>query len=526
MDTRSPEELDRLVERARETLLQYAGVISVGWGYKERGGSGTQQLSLVALVREKKPLASLHPSAVIPKELFGIPTDVIRAPRLRELSACEILDKFEILVGGLLISNLKTYLATNSLSGQGVGTLGFFATDNRVRGRDNVVLLTNHHVLTSGGGVVNDLIFQPKFTGGHGAYHLERADMHPIGEIRDTGLKGHHPYGYPEDNQPKKPHYVDCATAKVKTDFSSCCNSNKGIKFDNVIHNLKNAVGGTSNAVEGVARVRNSDLPSGGTYPVFKVGARTGWTKGKLKFATVNAVDPDNPAIHQDQVMIIEDLGPNCGGATQFSSEGDSGSVILNDQRKIIGLLFADGDTGVTAACHIHPVMDLLGITMVSTQHTAGASGGGTSLEASLALEAQDDDMARAMALRHEILSTARGRFYHELVQRHREEVMHLVNHVRPVTVAWHRLHGPDFLGHVVHASRHARHRVPRQLHGTPRDSALARILEILAQHGSSSLRFAAESHSAGIRELFARVDHIEQLAEELRDARTLEGVQ
>jgi hypothetical protein len=102
------------------------------------------------MVREKKPPSALSPAEIVPREVLGIQTDVIRAPRFRDL-ACENTEKFDPLVGGCLISNLKVFLATNSLDGQGVGTLGHFATNDSSGSRDRVVLLSNKHVLTSGG---------------------------------------------------------------------------------------------------------------------------------------------------------------------------------------------------------------------------------------------------------------------------------------------------------------------------------------------------------------------------------------
>ena len=509
----APDNLDEKLAEATRVLMQIPGVLSVAYGYKEREGKSTQELSFVVLVRKKKAPSALSPTEVVPHELFGIPTDVIRAPRLRKL-ACETIDKFDTLVGGIMISDLKVYVASDSLSGERVGTLGFFGTLNTSGSRDNVVLLSNHHVLVHPPAAVNDVIYQPKFTGGGGAYNLERNDMHPIGYLENLGLEGNRDYAY--TGEAASSMFVDCATAHVNTSFSSCCGTNCGIKFANVLHNLSLAPGLTSSAAEGIARVTNADLPSGGDYVVYKVGHRTGWTKGKIRTAVVNLVDPDDASIRHNKVMIIDDLGPNCGGGAHFAEEGDSGAVILNAQRQIIGLLFADADTGFYVACHIHPVVDLLRITMVSTQHTAGASGGATSLEMSLSLDESAEDMARAMALQEQIVNSERGRRYRALVEKHLDEVDHLVNRVRPVTVAWHRLHGPDFLGHILHASRHADYAVPRELDGLRREDALAQLLETFSHYGSAELRADIACHVDEVRALFNQIDDIGGLAAQL----------
>lgn len=511
-------DIEEKLAQAKNVLLKIPGVLSVAWGYKEKAGRPTQDLCFIVMVREKKPPESLSPEQMVPARVLGISTDVIRMPRLKKL-ACENYEKFDTLVGGSMISALKLYQSSHNLQGESVGTLGFFAT-NSSGARDNIVLLSNNHVLASNGAVLGDTIFQPRFTGNSSiGFHLDAADMHPIGSIENLGMQNNRNFAYP--GEAAQSMFVDCATAHVNTSFSSCCHTNCGTKFANILHNLNQCPDFTSSEVAGVARVTNADLPAGGSYLVYKVGHRTGWTKGKIRTAFANVTDPDDPSIHQDHLIIIDDLGPNCGGGTPFGVGGDSGAVIINAQRQIIGLLFAADETGsFYAACHIHPVMDLLGITMVSTQNTAGASGGATSLEMSLSLDEPSHDVERALTLRETVLGSARGREYRALIEKNLREVVHLVNHVRPVTVAWHRLHGPDFLGHVLHASRHAAYCVPRELNGLGRDEALRRMLETLHQHGSTPLRNDIERSAEEVRAFFNSVDDLETLAAQIELSR------
>jgi hypothetical protein len=507
-------DIEATVAEATRILKRLPGVLSVGYGYKERGGKSTRELSLVVLVREKKPPSALSPDEIVPREVLGIQTDVIRAPRFHDL-ACENTEKFDPLVGGSLISNLKVFLATNSLLGQGVGTLGHFATNDSSGSRDRIVLLSNNHVLTSGGATTGDIIYQPRFTGTGSSAQLDPKDMHPIGFIENTGLKGNRDYAYP--GEAAKAMYVDCATAHVNTRFSSWCLTNCGIKFANVIHSLHEAQGLDSNEVTGVARVTDADLPENDDYVVYKVGPFTGWTRGKIKFATLDTVDPDDETDVRKQLLVLEDLGPNCGGGTPFAEDGDSGAVILNEAHQIIGLLFGGTNSGVYAACHIHPVIDLLGITMVSTQHTAGASGGASALEVSLGVDGTAPDVARAATLRQEVMASELGRQFQALVYQHMEEVSYLLNRVRPVTVAWHRTRGPDFMGHVLHAFRHADYAVPRELAGQGRADAVSRMLETLSRHGTAALRADIERHAEQVRCLLADSDDLETVAARIR---------
>jgi hypothetical protein len=87
------------------------------------------------------------------------------------------------------------------------------------------------------------------------------------------------------------------------------------------------------------------------------------------------------------------------------------------------------------------------------------------------------------------------------------------------VTLAWHRVHGPDFLAHALHASRHPGYRVPRELDGVRRDGALERMLDALEQHGSEPLRRDLELHADTVRALVGDADDLEALAERMRAA-------
>lgn len=496
------DELDARIAQARRQLNRYPGVVGVGYGYKERSSALTQELSLRVYVRQKRPASELSAGELVPPELSGIQTDVLTVPSIGDFS-CEILDSFSPLVGGIGITNLK------GAAGINLGTLGCFATLNQSTSRDNIVLLTNQHVLAVDGGQVGDTLYQPKLTSDGVNYTL--VDKHPIGSILNLVSKGDHSFAYPEDPPGAASYYLDCATAKVDTCYSSWCHTNCGISWANEIVGL--ALGGSS-ALDGIARIRNQDLPPGGDYVVTKVGSATGRTVGKVTDAAATAHhDPTNTDIHN--IVLIAHLGPSCGGGTKFADEGDSGAVVVNDQRNVIALVFGGGSTsGIVAACHIHPAIDALGITVISTAHNPDAAAAHAVLEAP---RGEGDAIARAAALRADILRDERVQLLYGLVQRHREEVAYLVNRVRRVTIAWHRAHGPDFLAHALHASRHPGHPVPRELDGVARADALGRILAALDQHGSEPLRRDLQLHADMVRALVGDADDLEGLAARLR---------
>jgi hypothetical protein len=509
------EDLEAKLAQARRELAGNPHVVGVGFGYKERGGVTTQELALRVYVREKKPPSALSPDELVPRELLGIQTDVITVPDTQDF-ACDIIDSFSPLVGGIQITNLKKILGGGT--DVAAGTLGCFATVNQSTSRDNIVVLTNRHVLEDTGGQVGDTLYQPRLVRDNGGFQpLRTEDRHAIGSIENLGVKSERAFKYPEDTGGPASYYLDCGIAHVDTCYSSWCDTNCGVGWRNEIKGLGIGTSEDKDALAGIARVRNADLPPGGDYVVYKVGRTTGRTVGKVKDA---AATIHNQATNTDRhnCVLVDHLGPNCENGTRFSDEGDSGAVIVNEQRKVIALLFGGNPAGVDGhGCHIHPVVDALGVTVISTEHNPDASGSNALLEAS---GVDGAAIARAAGLREQILRDEHVRTLRGLVERHRDEVAHLVNRVRRVTVAWHRVRGPDFVAHAVHASRHADHHVPREVGGVGRDEAIRQMLDALRQNGSAPLRRDLELHAESVRALVAEVDDLEGLAALTRSRR------
>jgi hypothetical protein len=414
----------------------------------------------------------------------------------------EILDAFERLVGGIGIADLK------DPENPQPGTLGFFATINDSTSRNNIVLLSNNHVIAAPGCKEGDEFYQPRLRrspDGKSFLPVPEKDRHPIGWIQQLGKRGHVSFAYP--GEAKQPYYVDCATVLLNTKYSSWCGTKLGgVDYDRLIFNLN--IGGSSE-IAGIERVRKEDV-EGKVYPVFKVGRATGRTAGRITaIDTVLHNETPNTEVPANNVIVIESTEPD----HMFAAPGDSGAVIVNERRMIVGLLFGrpGNDSSRGYASLIHPVLDQLKITMLS--------GHGGSLAAT-GIRAADGPagVAQATALRREILATRRGRLYRALVDRHLDEVEHLVNHVRQVTVAWHRVHGPDLLTHVVRAARDAGHRVPRDVGGLDRDEAFRRLVEALHRHGGAALRADIDRYADEVRTLLREVDDLAGVADALRE--------
>ncbi|MEM7332608.1 MAG: hypothetical protein AAF490_10980 [Chloroflexota bacterium] len=78
----TPEELNNAYETlasVRDEWLSFSGVTAVDLGFKWTDGAMTQQLALRVHVAKKRPLEEIPENELLPKEINGIPVDVIEA---------------------------------------------------------------------------------------------------------------------------------------------------------------------------------------------------------------------------------------------------------------------------------------------------------------------------------------------------------------------------------------------------------------------------------------------------------------
>ncbi|MDD5630460.1 MAG: hypothetical protein PHI13_00320 [Methylococcales bacterium] len=495
------EEIERLHREAEAEFKKYPGVIGVGYGFKRVAGQTTEVLSFRVYVAEKKEKAKLKPEEIIPTDFKGVATDVVKASDFVDFVDCRDKDYHSPLVGGINISNQKT-----GSDGVGIGTLGFFGTINGQSGPENVVLVTNHHVLMANGGVVGDTVYQPELVMNGNVLTLDTRPehQHPIGKIDNAGLRGNHNFQYTGELAAQ--YWVDAATAKIDISISSWCNTNCGVHFKNNILGLNiTRNNGTSNsAIDNVARLKHSDLQSGSPYVVYKVGGRTGRTVGKVTDVGVPSLDGTKQGL-----IGIEATENDCEGILRFADEGDSGAALINAKNEIIGLVFggSSDDPKIAGACLIHPVLDKLGVTPITTAnpHTAAD----TFFDVPGVIT--EGSFNHTPLLREKFLRTERGREIFGVIKTHRMEVVELVNRRRPVTVVWHRNNGPAFLGHLINNARDPEHIVPREVEGVDRETLLRNMANILSKHGSAELRNALDQYG---QEIFSRTGQLDNLHE------------
>jgi len=131
----------------------------------------------------------------------------------------------------------------------------------------------------------------------------------------------------------------------------------EGIEFDSVSIGKLGDLAGQASVF---------DLPSKAT--VHKVGRTTGQTSGRI-----TAFDIDNVRVQYDMGVLRFDnqIEIEGAGTKAFSDSGDSGSLIVDDQLRAIGLLFAGGNVGgsngkgLTYANPIETVLDALKVDLL-----------------------------------------------------------------------------------------------------------------------------------------------------------------
>jgi hypothetical protein len=480
------EEMDRMLAQARAEFLNIPGVRGVGFGYREKAGRLTEELAWKVYVTEKKPKEALPESQVIPAKFLGFHTDVVKVKEGKSSAPCEDSNSYSPLVGGATISNLLT----NNLNQIAVGTLGFFATINgNSNAKENVVFVTNNHVVAENGGAANTAMYQPYRVNNAGVSTPTNDQNHPhdvVGSVANFGGKLMHPYTYPSTAQIN--YYVDAATVKLDLSISSWCDTHCGTKFKPEVRLL--AINASSK-IAGFERVANADitaLPVGTFYDVVKFGHKTSRTQGKITecnaLVNVDGVDVDN-------VIVIVSTVANCDGQMIFSKKGDSGAAIINNNRKVVGLLFGgSNDQTQTWACHIHPVIDYLGVTPITEAATHTYMSTLSDSEATLI-------GGTLFKLKMDFKATPNGEAIYALIEEHRWEVTTLVNTCRPVTVAWHRHQGPAFLNRLMANSRNPEIPIPDQIEGVTLRQLAEAMLPVLQENGSPALAAALQEWSA-----------------------------
>ena len=314
-------------------LLGRSHVVATGAGYKVTAGKRTKELSVVCSVSRKVPLESLAAGDRVPREIDGVPTDVIQTGVIRALATRT--ERQRPAPGGVSIGHRDIT----------AGTLGCL-----VRKNGQVMILSNNHVLAnSNDAQVGDPILQPgPIDGGRLPADLI-AELHQFVPIS---------FGEPPS---------DCRFASgVIALFNAGCRligsrTRYRIYRIQATDNLVDAAiarplkaADVSSDILEIGRIAGQGRGELG-LPLQKSGRTTGLTRGEITQVAVTvdvSYGSGRVARFTDQLM-----------AGAMSQGGDSGSAVLDGDKRLVGLLFAGSDNS-TIINRIEHVFSALGLAL------------------------------------------------------------------------------------------------------------------------------------------------------------------
>ncbi len=316
-------------------LLDRKNVVGVAVGRKVVRGRETDETCVVVFVDRKQDASRLRSRDLVPPALDGVRTDVVETGRFQALPVLETLSvshtaRVRPAPGGVSIAHEKVT----------AGTLGILA--QRLDGE--AVILSNNHVLANGNDAANgDRVLQPgPYDGG------ERQDA--IAE-----LEGFVPIQFSERDVGGLGRLVERALRRLLAPVGL---------------DVRRLPSGKTNVVDAaIARPLAPDLVAPDILEVGRVigtqeaslwmrvkksGRTTGLTRGRVTAldASVEVDYGDKTAMFRSQV--VSDV---------LSRGGDSGSLIVDDSNRAVGLLFAGGQS-TTILNPIGAVLAALGLRL------------------------------------------------------------------------------------------------------------------------------------------------------------------
>jgi len=353
------------ISEATQALMPRANVVGVGIGYKTVGGklvrdeNGNLVECIIVSVRQKVSPEQLSAGDMIPEQLMEMQTDVVETgpisivadlPREAEAVAVDPKQRIRPILGGL---------STGLNPGITAGTIGLLV---KKPNDPNDYILSNWHVLAGNNTPVAQrevlTITQPgNFDGGRIANDVVAmlADFVPIQSGDDGG--GSPPSGCG----------TAAAVAWLPNLIASMIGSNTKLipvmttlaEGDNLVDAALGRV--TADFVREVAEIGVVDGAETAVLGmrVKKFGRTTSFTTGII--TQVNATFsvqgyPNGAATFTDQIAITADSGT-------FLEGGDSGSSLISEDNKVVGLCFA-GSTAIGIANRWEHVVAGLGIVL------------------------------------------------------------------------------------------------------------------------------------------------------------------
>ncbi len=307
-------------------LLGKRNVVGVGVGYKVSQGIQTDELSLVVSVTRKEAPSALSVNDLVPKILDGIKTDVVETGVLRAFDLGPRDRWRPVVPPGVSVGHYRVT----------AGTFGCL-----VRRGGEVLILSNNHVLAdTNKGKIGDAILQPGVVD------------NGVAEDRIATLIDFVPLDF--GAAPSECPFADVTTRLLNYVAGAFGSSHKlqAVKQTPGVNQVDAALARplspdlVSNEILYIGKPVGTGEATLGTV-VQKTGRTTGHTQGTITQidATLRIQYDGASALFTNQLV----AGP-------MSQPGDSGSAVLDMERRVVGLLFA----GSEAATVINPMAQVL----------------------------------------------------------------------------------------------------------------------------------------------------------------------
>lgn len=320
---------EHFTPRSEAPIPENSNIVGIAYGLKESNGQLTDEEALKIYVKEKRPANWLEPTEAIPQFIETangkVPTDIVVTGEVMAIPAASATAAAAVnprlhsrpTKCGVSISH---YLVT-------AGTLGCKVKRKGSNGAEAFILSNNHVLANVNTARLADLILQPGTLDG-GNVSTSKDWIAKLSDFEVINLSG--PGGSVANN-------LDAAIAQIMNPAD----------VDPEILVIK--------------RVKNPPVTAAKRMEVQKFGRTTHHTVGKIIDTAVDLwvnYPPFGRAWFEDQIAIR-------GNDGDFSSGGDSGSLIVTTSAKEpVALLFAGG-TGITFANPIEDVLDRFDIEII-----------------------------------------------------------------------------------------------------------------------------------------------------------------
>jgi hypothetical protein len=325
----------RVLKHAEQTLHSRPNVVATGIGYKLAQDVRTDELSIVCSVTRKLPSSGLSTAELVPATIEGVATDVVQTGRLHAFQSRT--GRHRPAPGGVSIGHRDIT----------AGTFGCLVK----RAGETFILSNNHVLANSNDAEPGDPILQPGPADGGQTATDSIAVLEYFVPIRFTA--------------PELPSECPTARTVIAALNAICLGIGSETRYrivslqteDNFVDAAiarPMSPADVSDEILEIGVIRSAAEAQLGTA-VRKSGRTTGLTSGEILQTDVTAdvsYGGGRVARFADQLL----AGP-------MSQGGDSGSAVLDEDDRLIGLLFAGSDT-TTVINRIGHVFSALGVSV------------------------------------------------------------------------------------------------------------------------------------------------------------------